>query len=492
MKRRRYPGMESWSVLESLIKSPEGDNLMNKPGEFQHTLNTLKKIHPALDFADDYAYIGQLLLDPKKDEEILHLIRDDRKIFPCRGPIVEEIGIHLKLLDFCLDQRWSNDGIRSFIKGEKPRNPCEDIKRMLMEHIELPEERLYDFFMLWTIGTYFFPLFNSYPYVYIGGIKNSGKTKLLTVCQKISFNSAFSGSISTAAIYRLIENCRCSLFLDETEKLSTRRRSADMRTILLSGYKKESKVYRNQKIQDGDWVPRRFEVYGPKMLANIAGLEDVLESRCISIFMIRGINNKITNREVEDGDPRWQQIRDMLYSPVLTYWRQLKEIYSAFKNETALRNRDWELWKPIFSLAKFFGGNSLYKMMRALAEEKAAERQSDNRERPEFVLVEALLSMVIGDNFYSLSNIKGRMLEKFPEWRSWINEKYVGRILRSLRFSEKRHVRTGTQYFLAVSRVRDCARRLGIAVSDEDGDSGEDSEGVEQQSNESQGEEVIT
>ncbi|NJL94965.1 MAG: hypothetical protein HC915_15205, partial [Anaerolineae bacterium] len=33
--------------------------------------------------------------------------------------------------------------------------------------------------------------------------------------------------------------------------------------------------------------PQAFEVYSPKILANIAGLEDVLASRCIPIPMRR-------------------------------------------------------------------------------------------------------------------------------------------------------------------------------------------------------------
>jgi len=80
--------------------------------------------------------------------------------------------------------------------------------------MELQDEKLYDFLTLWNIGTYFFPLFNSYPYVYVGGIKDSGKTKLLTLCSCIAFNSIFSGNMSQAVLYRLIQDARCCLFID--------------------------------------------------------------------------------------------------------------------------------------------------------------------------------------------------------------------------------------------------------------------------------------
>jgi hypothetical protein len=175
--------------------------------------------------------------------------------------------------------------LKQYILGKnQPVTPEEvftEVNERFKFYIEWPEEVIHDFLTLWVIGTYFHPLFNSYPYVYVGGIKRSGKTKVLTVAAQMSFNSIFSGNMSTASLYRLIQNNRCSLFIDETEKLSNPERMQDFRNILLSGYKKGEKAYRIGKTAKDRLIPEAFEVYGPKMLANIGGLEDVLSDRCI-------------------------------------------------------------------------------------------------------------------------------------------------------------------------------------------------------------------
>jgi hypothetical protein len=54
---------------------------------------------------------------------------------------------------------------------------------------------------------------------------------------------------------------------------------------LLSGYKKGGKVYRTEKTKGERLVPEAFDPYSPKMIANISGLEDVLECMHANVQM---------------------------------------------------------------------------------------------------------------------------------------------------------------------------------------------------------------
>jgi len=449
-------------------------------------VTSTQKIHPALDFTSDHAYVGQWLPGKETDEyqeSLCYLIRDDGEIISCEPEILKKNGLSIPFTAPLLDLRWSKDGIKNFVQGEAVESAqlYEKVKESFKTYIELQDEKLYDFLTLWNIGTYFFPLFNSYPYVYVGGIKESGKTKLLTLCSCIAFNSIFSGNMSPAVLYRLIQNARCSLFIDETDMLSNRYRAGVFRNILLGGYKKGQTVYRNKRTSEGNWVPESFEVYSPKMLANIEGLEDVLRSRCIPIIMKKGLNEKITNKEIDINDPTWQQARDLIYPFLMKNWRDVKKIFSELENDTELLNRNWELWKPILTLAKLFDHNinGLYEEMKSLAVEKAYEIQRENSISHEVVLVEALLSMVNESKFYKLSEIKGKMIEHL-EHGDWVSEKYVGKILRRLGFTQKRRIATGYEYFLEVSEVKKWCKRLEISV---DSEGSELSERTEEQGN---------
>jgi len=279
-----------------------------------------------------------------------YLIRDDGKIISCDPEILKKNGLSIPFTIPLFDIRWSKDGIKKFVQKEAVESTqlYEKVKELFKAYMELQDEKLYDFLTLWNIGTYFFPLFNSYPYVYVGGIKDSGKTKLLTLCSCIAFNSIFSGNMSQAVLYRLIQDARCCLFIDETEMLSNRYRAGVFRSILLCGYKKGQTVYRNRRTSEGNWVPESFEVYSPKMLASIERFEDVLGSRCIPIMMKKGLNKKITNKEIDITDPTWQQTRDLIYPFLMKNWKDIRKIYSKLENDTELMNRNWELWKPIY------------------------------------------------------------------------------------------------------------------------------------------------
>jgi hypothetical protein len=111
--------------------------------------------------------------------------------------------------------------------------------------------------------------------------------------------------------------------MDETEKLQNPEREIDFRNMLYAGYKRGALVYRTHK---DTLKPEPFEVYSPKALANIRGIEDVLEDRCITIILKRGKNLDIVNREIPLESEVWQQIRDMLYIFYLSYFHEFSEL----------------------------------------------------------------------------------------------------------------------------------------------------------------------
>jgi hypothetical protein len=431
-----------------------------------------QRIHPALDFTTEHAYVGYKNQD--RTRRMLVLLRDDGRTTLFTFPNgLQQDNIELVHLDLSTDPRWSLGAVETFRRGQtvimEKAQLFEEIKETLHKYIDLPEERFYAFLTLWNIGTYFFPLFNTYPYVYVGGIKNSGKSKLLAICSCIGFNSIISANMSVATIYRLIQNARCSMLIDEAEQLSNRYASEDFRNILLSGYKKGLKVYRNRRTPDGNFEAEAFEVYGPKMLANIEGLEEVIESRCITIVMHRSPNRTITDREVDLTDPIWQQLRDKIYPFMMKNWKAIKQTYAELVNDTTISNRDWELWKPMLALAKFFDSTTLFEAIKAFAVEKTEEAQNDEMDNNDYILVQSLLSMVTEDDHYSLRDIRDTMVLLLGNG-NWLTERSVGRMLRRLGFNRRRRIGTGYQYFLLVQQVRNLAQTLGIRTDDPTGE----------------------
>jgi predicted RNA binding protein YcfA (HicA-like mRNA interferase family) len=147
-------------------------------------------------------------------------------------------------------------------------------------------------------------------------------------------------------------------------------------------------------------------------------------------------------------------------------WKAVRQAYNELENDTTLQNRDWELWKPILSLAHFFDNTTLFQDIKALAIEQAAERQCTGSEIYEIVLVETLLSLVDNDGYYKLADIKHEMVENLED-NGYLSSRQIGNLLRRLGFTHSRRMGSGYQYFLQVSRVRTLAHNLGISVGSE-------------------------
>lgn len=424
------------------------------------------EIHPALDFTEDTAYIGILLDCKEATSEIKKypVLLTEKEAFQCTP---EELGKrNITTKQFGLigsSQRWSTEGIKRFGKESKSVPPMElyaAIRKALTEYIEFQADHYYDLVTLWSIGTYFFPLFNSYPYLYVGGFKESGKTKLLTLCSCIAFNAVFSGSITTACLYRLIQSSRCTLVIDENEELADPQRNEEFKRILRNGYKKGSSVVRSDMSTE-DFTPRQYETYGPKILANIGGLDDVLGSRCISIPMEKSLNKEITKKEIDIDGSTWQNAKDLLYPFVLKNWRLVRQSYSDLEDQHELYNREWELWKPILAMAKTFG-TEIYDKIVAFAKEKAKERENQIQFEPEYDLCEGLLHMVEQDDYYRLGSIKFQISWNYGKDPYWLTEKYLGGLLRRAGFKKWRRTAHGYEYFITVPEVKAFARKLGI------------------------------
>ena len=476
-----------------------------------------RKVHPAIGVIDGRAYMGVslpcLVTVQKKrkrkrksteedeglqteEKEMPFLITSTREKILLHKEVLKQLRWRVMYKPAYFENRWSLESINAFLNGATvdPLEVYQDVKNAWQTYIEFQNADLYDFLTLWSIGTYFFHLFKAYPYVYFGGIKRSGKTKALTIASLICFNAVFSCNISTAALFRLIQSGRCTVLMDETEGLNNPERKQDFRSLLLSGFKKGALVYRTEKTNKERLVPEAFEVYSPKMIANIRGIEDVLEDRCIVIIMRRGKNRAIINIEPDVDDPIWQKIRDQLHIFYLTNWEKVQSIYLDFgevsevseevnilkTKENNLTARDWELWKPILTLAKFFDvflrnftssqttQTSLFERMLALAFKKTREKQTENMtETGDYILVETLLKLVKEDGYYKVKDIRSRMAEKFDEEQKWLDTRWVGRALKRLGFTDKRRLGTGIEYRLTVKGIKDLAERMGLTTEED-------------------------
>ncbi len=419
-----------------------------------------------------------------------YLVWSDRRIDLVDEEMLEREQILFQFLPQFVDTRWSYPSIESFLDTSVPLdglysfNILDRIAHQYGAHIDFYEGPIVTKLLaLWTIGTYFQHVFHTYPYIFLNGVKASGKSKTLDVTRQLAFNAFASALMSTASLFRLIQSTSATMLVDEAESLRNKDRREGFREIMLAGYKKGTSTFRVEEQKVGDiktFVVKEFFLFSPKMIANIAGLEDVLESRAIPVTMKPTVNQKIANLDIDPTSAHWQNLRDEIYVFAMASWQMIMSIYQLEQNDGYFKNREWELWKPILALARHFttAENNLHAEILEFAKKKVAEaRQEDITETDDAQLVELLLDLVTVDGWYSIKSVMSPLAVKLDiptqklsdetvRYPKWFNARRVGAMFRRLGFKNKKRTKHGYMVRLTKQDVLDQALRMGITIED--------------------------
>lgn len=312
--------------------------------------------------------------------------------------------------------RWSYDSIVAFLHGHSTTPTAHGVYDALMssvkQYIYHGDESSYCVDVLWAMGTYFYRLWNAYPYLALHGDKGAGKSTLLTWLSAVCFNAEFMVNTSEASLYRAIQAKAPTLLIDEQEGLNNSKAAketkADLMGILKSGYKAGAKVARQD--MDRKEVTRYFDVYSPKALAAIELFEDVLENRAILTYMTR---KPATVTTVDDGAiiardrQEFGPLRDSLYLLLMAHAPTVLQVSERVRIDH--RNRMRELLLPLYTMAALVDlsrgeGRATLAMLDIAANHKATLREDRDRLSPEAILREAL-HMLAAEAWDDTSNL---------------------------------------------------------------------------------------
>lgn len=266
-------------------------------------------------------------------------------------------------LDQCsLTEEW----VDKFKKGEipdyelNPRTIVKNIEKYVRKFYYCDNDNIYKILSLYIYMTYFYELFAQVPYLFLNGSKGSGKSILDETIRLLAFNTKMAVHISEAAMFRMLSFEGGTLILDEQEGLTSKQRTMDsgMAAILKGGYSRSGRVYRtntdkgpmgtNNKIDS-------FSIYGPKVISNIMGMDDVIEDRCI---IINTYALKLTKEtKMEDpkyyGEEKLDEIRELTSKcaiSALRVFQKLSKIYNDCLFETG-NARLSQILTPLMAVA---------------------------------------------------------------------------------------------------------------------------------------------
>jgi hypothetical protein len=381
------------------------------------------------------------------------------------------------------DRRWSEDSILAFLdKQTEPPDVFmlfQRLREIYVKYIEFSDDRYYDLMALFVLNTYVFRLFKTSGYIHFNGTAASGKSQNLRILTALAFNAIWASNMSSPALFRTMAGNPGTMCIDEAEDFSSER-GQELRSILNAGYTDGSTVGRTEAIGDGAFRVIWYDSYGPKVLASINPLDDVLGSRSLIVTMMPAVR---TIPEFDQHSKAWQPIRDQLYLFAMHHSAPLAEHIAdwntirRFDEAPKLRSRQWEVSQSYIVLADYIDeSGQLTKDIIDWFNDYYAESQRSQDSTDRMRLLLKTLPRLLREkqpwegHWYSIKDIHELMKELLEEDQTeFYKTRTVSKNLTSLGFKRRRSLRNvGTQVWLEEQDIRTCIERRRVEPFVED------------------------
>lgn len=343
------------------------------------------------------------------------------------------------------------------------KNLLKDLITLQNHYMDVPQQETFLLTSCYIISTYLYTLFPATGYLFFHSTSGSGKTKFADIISFLSFNSVNATSPSESVLFRIIEQTKGLMVVDDFENLPDERKNV-LEQILKVGYRRGGKTSRSEKIGK-NWVPVFFDVYCPKIITNTIGLDLITLSRCIPIHLMK--TKSVKGRlGVHPESLVWRDLRDACYAFALFAWREIEEAYWSL-DVPELNNRDLELVKPVLAVAKVFGAEWFDKLkahLLLLLRERDIVELSDSWE---FILFDVIRDFCVeneGEHWVPVGVLLNRMKLRMD----WSNDEahpsahWIGTHLSGVPVFRKRRVGKGTEYFVSLARVEEYMASRGF------------------------------
>jgi hypothetical protein len=298
---------------------------------------------------------------------------------------------------------------------------------------------------LWDAGTYVHQAFLAYPYLWLNGLKGTAKTSILEHMNRIVYHAKMSSMMTNSALFRSVDETQATILCDEGESLlvvggkEQDQESRKRVSLFNAGYKAGATVTLSES-KGEKFVVRNFSAYSPKAIASIGAISDTLQSRSLIVIMLKAMEGSYSTELVDEAKCR--QIVEQLYH--FRFQDGVKMRSDAtdphfgvkLSKEYQLKNREFEIFKPILILAKHLTPGWLDEVKSFIEDQKTIQA-IDNRLTTDAQICILLYEKVIeGEN--EPSDTKTVILyREFLEFikqvdpgLKWLHPKSLGNILR--------------------------------------------------------------
>jgi len=280
------------------------------------------------------------------------------------------------------------------------------------------DKRLYDVYVTYAIATHFFDIFGAFGILYIYGVHETGKGRAGKCVVFASHRGIDIISPTDASFFRMIDALRPTYLFEELNELWKR---PAFQEHLRASYKRGAKVPRIEKARDEMmFLIRLFEEYCVSIATStqrITGKErKATQSRTIFTTMRKAPDPCPEKRDPEETD--FDEERNNLYLCRLTQAKEVSDIAEQLNKDSVIeqtfRGRDWEIWRPLLTIAKLISPQ-VFNNVLSFAKEKIEERKVESYEKEQIIIsmIDSLFQNNETEVTFTPKQLNEKMFETF-------------------------------------------------------------------------------
>lgn len=371
----------------------------------------------------------------------------------------------------------------------------EQIIEVLDYYMDIPDNHK-KLISMWILGTYIHKTFPTYPFLFINAMRGSGKTRLLKILSHLADNA--NGMVSTqpsdSVMFRTPKHH--TLIFDEFENIGGKDK-ANFRLYLNASYKSGGVVQRSRKVkkQDGETFEiETFEPYKPIAMANIWGMEEVVQDRCLTLILQKS-NNPAKTKKIEDFERnvtissikrtlkaiQWRLCSYVMQKEHIQHWNTYIQQHYTLTSQTSqtpltssqeemyqkidnmdIDGRNLELIFPILITARLLNYDTFLEILEICKDLIKSKKDDEYAESRDVCLIDFIANNYEEGklSFISIKDLthtfKIYMSEADDFEDKWLNEKWMGRALKRLDLiGDSRKMSRGREVILSVLKAKE-------------------------------------
>jgi hypothetical protein len=302
-----------------------------------------------------------------------------------------------------------------------------EIQSYIHRYVDLsPQfERIASYYILFSWA---YDNFNELPYLRVRGDYGSGKTRFLLVAGSICYKPVFASGASTVSpIFHILDAFRGTLVIDEGD-FRWSDDKADIVKILNNGNVRGLPVLRTEVSRSGEFNPRAFQVFGPKIVATRGFYDDrALESRFITEETgQRGLRKDIPINLPDTYREEALHLRNKLL--LYRFRNHGKKLAVDSLVDRALEPRLNQIFVPLLSVV---GDSSIRAELREVARQRHREIIADRGMDVEAQVLEVINELERRQSKLAIGEVTAAFIERFGrEYERPVTNKWIGFIVR--------------------------------------------------------------